>query len=87
MVTLFKNNLTEDQLAKFGLNDRQLKAVNLVKEKWKITNKEYQKLNDILERTALRDLENLNELNIFVKAGEKKETSYKLKLVDKWRIN
>ena len=79
LVTLFKDNLTEDQLAKLGLNDRQLKAVGFVKEKGKITNKEYQELNETSDRTALRDLENLTELNVFVKDGEKKGTSYKLK--------
>lgn len=79
LVTLFKDNLTEDQLAKLGLNDRQLKAVNFVREKGKITNKEYQELNETSDRTALRDLENLTELNIFVKDGKKKGTSYKLK--------
>ena len=79
LVTLFKDNLTEDQLAKLGLNDRQLKAVNFVREKGKIKNKEYQELNETSDRTALRDLENLTELNIFVKDGEKKGTSYKLK--------
>ena len=79
LVTLFKDNLTEDQLAKLGLNDRQLKAVNFVREKGKITNKEYQELNETSDKTALRDLENLTELNIFVKDGEKKGTSYKLK--------
>lgn len=79
LVTLFKDNLTEIQLAKLGLNDRQLKAVNFVKEKGKITNKEYQELNKTSDRTALRDLENLTEVNVFVKDGEKKGTSYKLK--------
>ena len=78
LVTLFKDNLTEERLTKLGLNDRQLKAVRFVKEKGKITNKEYQELNETSDRTALRDLENLTELNIFVKDGEKKGTSYKL---------
>ena len=53
--------------------------MNFVREKGKITNKEYQELNETSDRTALRDLENLTELNIFVKDGEKKGTSYKLK--------
>jgi ATP-dependent DNA helicase RecG len=79
LVTLFKDNFTEIQLAKLGLNDRQLKALNFVKEKGKITNKEHQELNKTSERTALRDLENLTELNVFVKDGENKGTSYKLK--------
>ena len=79
LVTLFKDNLTEDRLIKLGLNDRQLKAINFIKEKGKITNKEYQDINETSDRTALRDLENLTELGVFVKEGEKKGTYYKLK--------
>jgi ATP-dependent DNA helicase RecG len=78
-ITLFKNNLTQEQLIKLGLNDRQVKAVIFVKEKGKITNKEYQEMNKTSDRTALRDLDNLIELNVFVKEGEKKGTTYKLK--------
>lgn len=33
IITLFKDNLTEEQLTKLGLNDRQLKAIFFVKEK------------------------------------------------------
>lgn len=79
IVTLFKDRFTEEQLTKHGLNNRQLKAVNFVKEKGKITNKEYQEINGTSDRTALRDLENLTELGLFIKEGEKKGTSYKLK--------
>jgi hypothetical protein len=52
-----------------------------------------QELNDTSDRTALRDLENLIELNIFVKDGVKKGTIYKLKsggklayILNLWRI-
>jgi hypothetical protein len=34
--------LTEEQLTKLGLNARQIKAVLFVKEKGRISNKEYQ---------------------------------------------
>jgi len=78
-ITLFKNNLTQEQLTKLGLSDRQVKAVFFVKEKGKISNKEYQEMNNISDRTALRDLENLIVLNVFVKEGEKKGTTYKLR--------
>jgi len=78
IITLFKDNLTPEQLTKLGLNDRQIKAVLLVKEKGKITNNEYQILNEISDRTALRDLEELTEKSILIKEGEKKGTSYKL---------
>lgn len=79
IVTLFKDRFTEEQLAKAGLSNRQLRAIQFVKEKGKITNKEYQDINETSDRTALRDLENLTELDIFIKEGEKKGTSYRLK--------
>lgn len=66
MVTLFKDNLTGDQLAKLGLNGRQLKSVNFVKEKGEITNKEYQELNDCSRNTASNDLGDLVQKNILV---------------------
>jgi len=80
IITLFKNNLTEEQLIKLGLNDRQLKAVFFVKEKGSITNSAYQLLNKTSDRTALRDLETLTELNVLIKEGEKKGTCYKLNI-------
>lgn len=58
-VTLFKNSLTEEQLVKLGLNARQIKAILYVKEKGKITNKEYQEINDISRRTATDELAEL----------------------------
>jgi ATP-dependent DNA helicase RecG len=38
------------------LNERQIKAVLYVKEKGKITNKEYQELNSASRQTASNDL-------------------------------
>ena len=80
MVTLFKDNLTEEQLVKLGQNNRQVKAVIYVKEKGRITNSEYQKLNETSERTASRDLEELYKLNILDRVGESKSTSYVIKV-------
>jgi len=78
IITLFKDNLTLEQLSKLELNDRQVKAVLFVKEKGKITNSEYQILNEVSDRTALRDIEELTERGILIKEGEKKGTYYKL---------
>src|SRR5690606_1393536 len=70
LVTLFKNNLTTELLTKLGLNNRQLKAVEYVKEKGKITNKEYQEINSVAKPTATRDLAELVEkYNIFKNIG------------------
>lgn len=54
------------------LNERQVKAVLYVKTKGRITNKEYQEINNTTDRTALRDLETLIELNIIKRIGIKK---------------
>ncbi|SEA67740.1 ATP-dependent DNA helicase RecG [Arachidicoccus rhizosphaerae] len=59
LVTLFKNHLSPERLTKLGLNERQLKAVEFVKENGRITNKDYQKLNLIAKPTAKRDLSRL----------------------------
>ena len=59
LVTLFKDNLTEEQLVKLGLNVRQVKAVSYMKEKGKITNAEYQEINNVSKRTATNDLTEL----------------------------
>lgn len=64
-VTLFKNKLTVEQLTKLGLNERQLKAVEYVKEKGKITNKEYQELFKVARMTATRDLTELVDKAVF----------------------
>jgi ATP-dependent DNA helicase RecG len=79
IVTLFKDRFSEEQLQKLGLNDRQIKAVLYVKEKGKITNGEYQEINNISERTASRDLEELFQNGVFERIGENKSTCYKIK--------
>lgn len=76
LVTLFKDNLTEEQLVKLGLNVRQVKAVQYVKERGKITNKEYQEINNTSERTASRDLEELFQKSVFDRIGDGKSTHY-----------
>ena len=69
LVTLFKDRYTEEQLAKLGLTQRQIKAVIYVKEKGKITNKEYQEINDISDRTASRELSELVRVCILEQTG------------------
>jgi ATP-dependent DNA helicase RecG len=64
-----KDIYTEEYLQKLGLNERQIKAVMYVKEKGKITNKEYQGVCNISERTATRDLSNLVSLGLFTQIG------------------
>ena len=79
LVEFRKDIYHEEYLTDLGLNQRQIKAVLFLKEKGKITNKEYQEINNTLDRTALRDLEKLLEIDIIQKVGEKKGTYYEIK--------
>ena len=75
-VILFKDNLSEELLIKLGLNNRQVKAVTFVKEKGRITNKEYQEIFLISRETASRDLAELTEIEIFENSGSKGAGSF-----------
>lgn len=81
-VCFYKDIYTEEKLKKMGLNERQIRAVMYVKEKGKITNKEYQELNDVSKRTVTNDLEELVQKNLVEKIGTRgKGTFYKIKRV------
>ncbi len=78
LVEFRKDIYHEEYLIELGLNKRQVKAVLFVKEQGKITNKEYQELNNTTDRTARRDLMKLVELNVLNKKGELKGTYYEI---------
>lgn len=63
-ITLFKDNLTTEQLSKLELNECQIKVVEYMKEKGKMTNKEYQELFEVARMTATRDLTELVEKGV-----------------------
>jgi len=65
-----KDIYTEEYLRKLNLNERQIKAVMYVKEKGKITNREYREMFSITDRTALNDLKDLCEKGILVRIGK-----------------
>jgi ATP-dependent DNA helicase RecG len=56
-----KDIFSEKYLKSLGLNDRQEKAIIFIKEKGKISNSEYQELNNVSKATATRDLSELVE--------------------------
>ncbi len=58
-VVFRKDLFNEEDLQAKGLNPRQIKAVLYAKEKGKITNKEYQEINQVSKRTASSDLADL----------------------------
>ena len=61
LVEFRKDIYNEEFLIELGLNERQLKAVLFTKEKGKITNSDYQDLNEISKRTASNELTELVE--------------------------
>ncbi|HOL34943.1 MAG TPA: ATP-binding protein [bacterium] len=66
----FKDVYTEEYLAKLNFNERQIKAVMYVKEKGKITNREYREMFNITDRTALNDLKSLCDKGLLKKIGK-----------------
>jgi len=67
-------------LRKFGLNERQIIAVMYVKERGRITNKEYQDINNVSNKTAYLELSNTVGMAIFKVEGKGKSTTYTLKV-------
>jgi len=71
LVTLTKTTDFSTKKQTTSLNQRQIKAVQYVKENHKITNKEYQIINNISRETASRDLKILVDVEIFINSGVK----------------
>jgi len=69
-VYYYKDIYAEENLRKMGLNQRQIKAVMYIKEKGRITNKEYQALNKVSRQMATIDLTELLNKNIFHRIGK-----------------
>jgi ATP-dependent DNA helicase RecG len=66
-----KDIYTKEYLISLDLNDRQIKAVLYTKENRKITNSEYQKINDCSRNTASNDLSELVEKGLIKPSGQK----------------
>lgn len=65
-----KDIYTEEYIRNIGMNERQIKAIMYVKEKGKITNKEYQELTKISRQMATIDLSEIVEKGIFTMKGK-----------------
>ncbi|MDR1973544.1 MAG: putative DNA binding domain-containing protein [Bacteroidales bacterium] len=78
--TVFRKDIyNKEDLSNRGLNERQIKAVLYVREKGKITNKEYQEINQISNRTATNELKELVEnYNVLKITGAGAGTFYEI---------
>lgn len=75
-VVFRKDVYTEEYLRNLGLNERQIKAVMYVKERGKITNKEYQEICGIKKRQATDDLKELEDKVILERVGKTGKGTY-----------
>ncbi len=80
---LRKDYYTEERLKEMGLNDRQIKAVMYVKEKGMITNREYQELNFVSNKTAYLELSDIIKKDLFAVEGSGRTVAYSLKVMKK----
>jgi len=71
-----KNIYNEKHLQSLNLNERQVKAVLYVKEKGRITNKEYQILNNTKQTLSSQELSELVEKGILKSSGVKGRGAY-----------
>ncbi|MDD2798774.1 MAG: ATP-binding protein [Bacteroidales bacterium] len=78
--TVFRKDIfNKEDLSKLGLNERQIKAVLYVKEHGKITNSEYQKINDCSRNTASTELKEIENIyNLLINRGYGAGSSYEL---------
>ncbi len=75
-ITFKKDIFNKGDLENLKLNERQIKAVLYVKEKGKISNKEYQILNNCSRNTASNDLSELLGKNILKSSGKRGAGSF-----------
>ena len=78
-VCFYKDIFTEENLRKLGFNERQVKAVLYVKEKGKITNKEYREVTGLSDEGARTDLNELVEKRILLSKGSGRNVHYVLR--------
>lgn len=75
-VYFYKDIYKEENLRKMGLNERQIKAVLYVKEKGKITNKEYREITGLSDEGARLDLMELVNKQLFKVEGKGRNSRY-----------
>lgn len=70
-ITIWRDWLTDEVLARYDLNERQLKAISYIKTHGKISNMEYQQLTHAIKKTASRDLNAMREKGLIEQKGSR----------------
>ena len=76
VVTVWRDWLTDEVVARLALNERQMKAVAHLKTAGRITNSEYQRLTGAIARTAARDLGDMERKGVVRKVGTTGRSAY-----------
>jgi hypothetical protein len=76
VTTIWRDWLTSEVLAGYGLNERQMKAVAVAKSSGRITNSGYQEATGTSRPTAIRDLSELVNKGVFLRVGEARGAFY-----------
>jgi len=80
-VTLHKNRMNENFIKSLDLTERQIKAIEFLKEKGRIANKDYQNLFGVSRKTATNDLIDLVEKGVIKSSGSKGAGSFFFTLI------
>lgn len=78
VVTIWRDWLTEEVIVKLGLNERQMQVITYLKINGVITNADLQKLVGCPQRTASRDLSDLNQKGVIELEGKGRGARYRL---------
>jgi len=76
VTTLWRDWLTTEVMTEYGLSSRQMQAVTYVKINGRITNKVYQQLTGVTDRTVLREFRDLLDKGLFEKVGRTGRGTY-----------
>jgi len=73
VMKLSSDRSMKEKYGQIGLSSRQIKAVGYLNEKGQITNKEYQKLCNVSQPTANRDLQDMVDKSVLKQKGKKSQ--------------
>jgi len=78
VVTLWRDWLTEEIIGALGLNDRQRKAINVLRKERRLTNSKYQEVTGVSRATAKRDLDDLVGKGLIILTGAGRGAYYQV---------